>query len=52
MSFKKVETTGQVPSPRSWHGAALSSDLQSLVIYGGYNGDFALNDIYVLKIGE
>eukprot|EP00112_Aurelia_sp_Birch-Aquarium-sp1_P017489 Seg406.3 transcript_id=Seg406.3/GoldUCD/mRNA.D3Y31 product="RING finger protein B" protein_id=Seg406.3/GoldUCD/D3Y31 len=52
MSFKKVETTGQVPSPRSWHGAALSSDLQSLVIYGGYNGDVALNDLHVLKIGS
>ena len=52
MSFKKLEVVGKAPSSRSWHGTVLTSDQQSMFVYGGYNGDQALSDVHVFRIGK
>ena len=52
MSFKKLEVSGQVPSPRSWHGTALSSNQRSMIIYGGYDGNIALNDMHIFETSK
>ncbi len=52
MNFKLIETTGNAPPPRSWHGSTLTRENQSIIIHGGYNGEKALNDVYMLKLSE
>ena len=52
MSFRKLEASGQQPSPRSWHGTALSANQENIIVYGGYNGDIALKDVHIFRIGE
>nr|XP_014266586.2 RING finger protein B isoform X2 [Maylandia zebra] len=49
MEFSAVKTTGNPPSPRSWHGSAVLSDTKFL-IHGGYNGNNALSDAFVFDI--
>ncbi|XP_053716526.1 kelch repeat-containing protein isoform X2 [Synchiropus splendidus] len=46
MEFSSVETSGSVPSPRSWHGSAVLSETKFL-IHGGYNGSHALSDAFI-----
>jgi len=50
MTFTKHETTGDGPSPRSWHAAALMPN-GTIFVYGGFNGDAAMNDAYILDPG-
>ena len=50
MSFKQLDVAGDIPSPRSWHGTALSSNQQNIIIHGGYDGNIALNDIHIFQI--
>eukprot|EP00794_Sanderia_malayensis_P020013 gene20013-21974_t len=52
MNFQSVETTGQAPLHRSWHGSLLTRDEQRIVIHGGYNGIQALNDVYTLRLAS
>ncbi|CAI5668497.1 unnamed protein product [Oreochromis niloticus] len=49
MEFSAVKTTGNPPSPRSWHGSAVLSDTKFL-IHGGYNGNNALSDAFIFDI--
>ncbi|XP_051285494.1 kelch repeat-containing protein [Dicentrarchus labrax] len=49
MEFSAVKTTGEGPSPRSWHGSAVLSDTKFL-IHGGYNGNNALSDTFIFDI--
>eukprot|EP00051_Salpingoeca_urceolata_P008483 m.106387 g.106387 ORF g.106387 m.106387 type:complete len:548 (-) comp15773_c0_seq1:74-1717(-) len=51
--FSKLQPTGQAPSPRSWHVACvLPKHLgeQRLLVYGGYDGEDALSDAFVLDL--
>eukprot|EP00795_Rhopilema_esculentum_P003484 gene3484-1866_t len=52
MNFTKLEVVGKAPSSRSWHGAMLTSDQQSMLVCGGYNGDQALSDVHVFRIAS
>ena len=51
MEFSKLELQGTAPSPRSWHCAVRLDDTRVL-IHGGYDGDEALNDAFVLDLGR
>ncbi|GAA6104346.1 kelch repeat-containing protein [Tachysurus ichikawai] len=48
MEFSAVQTSGSVPSPRSWHGCAVLSESHFLV-HGGYNGNDALSDTFIFN---
>ena len=50
MDWKKVKTTGQIPSPRRAHTATLCGT--KIYLFGGGDGDTALNDMYFLDIGK
>lgn len=46
-SWKKIQTFGDIPSPRSQHSSILV-DSKHLLIIGGYCGNKVLNDVYLL----
>jgi N-acetylneuraminic acid mutarotase len=41
--------TGTAPSPRAFHGAIVDQQGR-IVIFGGYNGEIFLNDVYYADI--
>ena len=48
MKFEKVEPTGTAPSPRTWHSSCVLSDGRRILYHGGFNGDEAMNDTFIL----
>lgn len=49
MEWQAIATTGKAPSPRSWH-QTVALDPTHLLVYGGYNGSAALDDVFVLDV--
>lgn len=47
MNFTKINATGSIPSARTWHSSQLLSDLKRFCIYGGFDGDKALDDLHI-----
>ncbi|XP_060560949.1 ras guanine nucleotide exchange factor F-like [Ruditapes philippinarum] len=51
VEWSQPNVTGSPPSPRSWHAScALSGN--RLLIHGGYNGDFALEDTHIFNLDD
>eukprot|EP01117_Protostelium_nocturnum_P008108 TRINITY_DN288_c0_g1_i4.p1 TRINITY_DN288_c0_g1~~TRINITY_DN288_c0_g1_i4.p1 ORF type:complete len:489 (+),score=129.23 TRINITY_DN288_c0_g1_i4:54-1469(+) len=50
MSWMRPNVTGNLPSARCAH--ATSSNSSSLFVFGGWNGQKMLNDLYILEQGE
>lgn len=51
VEWSQPEVKGTPPSPRSWHAScALSGN--RLLIHGGYNGDFALEDTHIFDLDK
>lgn len=48
LTWRRVETTGQVPQQRANHSSAMLEETGELIIFGGWNGSERLNDIHVL----
>jgi hypothetical protein len=44
-----VQTTGEAPCPRGYHGAVVLKN--EMVVFGGFDGDFLLNDLFALNLG-
>ena len=49
MNFTRLATTGNVPTPRTWHSSQMLADGRRFCIYGGFNGDKALDDLYIFS---
>lgn len=49
VEWSKPELRGAPPSPRSWHGSTNLTG-NRLLIQGGYNGNDALDDTFILNI--
>ncbi|ELU04148.1 hypothetical protein CAPTEDRAFT_93513 [Capitella teleta] len=49
VEWAKLETRGTPPSPRSWHGSTNLTG-NRLLIQGGYNGNDALSDTFILNM--
>ena len=48
VTWRKVNTTGQVPQQRANHSSAMLEETSELFIFGGWNGTERLNDIHLL----
>jgi hypothetical protein len=48
LTWRKVETRGEIPQPRANHSSAILEETQELVLFGGWNGNERLNDIHIL----
>eukprot|EP00050_Salpingoeca_kvevrii_P017039 m.61082 g.61082 ORF g.61082 m.61082 type:complete len:530 (+) comp7323_c0_seq1:1-1590(+) len=48
LEFSKVEMKGVAPSPRSWHAATRIPNTSLIFVHGGYDGEQALDDAYLL----
>lgn len=49
MQFSKVACTGQIPSPRTWHSTTILTSCKSVCVYGGYDGEKTLNDVFIFN---
>lgn len=49
MNFNALSTTGTAPSSRTWHATQLLSDNKRFCVYGGFNGERALDDLYIFS---
>ena len=49
--WTKLSTTGG-PSARSGHSAVWCPDLNAMLVFGGYNGNYRLNDVWSWSEGE
>jgi hypothetical protein len=47
-TWRRVETTGSIPQQRANHSSAVLEETGELFIFGGWNGNERLNDIYIL----
>lgn len=52
LEFARLSLAGTAPSCRSWHAATKLpfTDRRCLLVHGGYDGDNALNDAFVLDL--
>ncbi len=50
MAWTQVTTSGSAPSARSGHVAIYDAAGNRLVVFGGFNGTTALNDLYALDL--
>jgi len=48
-AWKQIEAKGEAPPPREGHSACLYKE-RYLIIFGGWNGDEALNDFYAFDL--
>jgi hypothetical protein len=48
LTWRKVETTGQIPQQRANHSSAILEETGELFVFGGWNGKERLNDIHIL----
>lgn len=48
LTWRRVETTGEIPQQRANHSSALLEVTGELFIFGGWNGAQRLNDIHIL----
>ncbi|KAL4237985.1 hypothetical protein ACF0H5_002696 [Mactra antiquata] len=51
VEWSQPHVSGTPPSPRSWHASCALSN-NRLLIHGGYNGDFALEDTHIFNLDE
>jgi len=51
MKYTKLEPTGDIPSSRTWHSTSVLKDSKKFCIYGGFDGDKSLNDVYIFDAG-
>ena len=50
LTWRQVETRGEVPQPRATHSSAMLEETGELCLFGGWNGRERLNDIHILNI--
>jgi len=48
LTWRRVETSGEVPQQRANHSSAILEETGELFIFGGWNGTERLNDIHIL----
>ncbi|CAM6005868.1 unnamed protein product [Sphagnum balticum] len=48
-NWKKIESKGNIPTPREGHSACLIES-RYIVIYGGWNGEKTFDDLYVFDV--
>ncbi|XP_052770249.1 uncharacterized protein LOC128209997 [Mya arenaria] len=49
VEWTQPKVSGSPPSPRSWHASCALSN-NRVMIHGGYNGDFALEDTHIFNL--
>lgn len=48
MEWRQIHASGELPAPRANHSSAVVGDAQTLLVFGGWDGQKRLNDIHVL----
>lgn len=48
MEWRRIHATGELPAPRANHSSTVVGDQQTLLVFGGWDGQKRLNDIHVL----
>ena len=48
--WTKLQCTGPIPSPRGGHAAVLIDDV--MYVFGGFNGETYLDDLYALRLSS
>lgn len=48
LHWEKTETKGAVPTPRAAHSADMLPDGNDMVVFGGWDGEAAMNELYIL----
>ena len=51
-NWKKLDITGTPPSARSGHSAVYDPAKDRMIIFGGFDGENRLNDIWILDLSE
>ena len=51
-SWEPCQVSGKPPSPRAAHTAVFVSSRTQLAVFGGFNGQESLNDLWIMHVGS